>query len=721
MAKIEDDLTFLERAREQYTEWRAADDADRDMAEDDNRFAYADDKNLDQWDKAAKKLRKGKRPIIQWNRIPTYTQRIANDSRKNKPSIKISRGDEAATKETAEYLQGRIRHIEYESNVDTARDTAGKQQVTTGRAFMRVSTEWIPGTQKQRIEVDVVPNQFSVVWVGGDKYDKSDAEACFVINNLTKEAHTRLYGKEATEQALDFASGGGSIAAWVGVGKHRDMIQVADYWYKKYEKRVVAAQGRQFERTEDTPSIYSCVINGATILKPRKKWLGSTIPIIPVWGEEAIVDGFRRTFSLIRNAKTPQRDLNLAISTLAELVGQMPKAPYLVPAGGIAADHEQDWANANNNPVAYLLYQMYDDQGRQINKPERITQEPAIQACLEWINSCIDAIKSSMGIFDAAIGAKSNEQSGIAIERRKVQGEITNLHFPDNQARSNKYLGEILVELIMIMEREGSYPIRTVDGKTHIVPMGVEHPDWKTGEPVTHDLSSGQYGVYVSQGPSYDSQRQEIQERDRELIAAVPDLIWVFGDQMFAADDSPGSEERADRMKRAIQMKTPGLIQEKGGKPDPQAMQQKLQQVSQELDHTKAFALDLHQKLEGKQLELANAVKLKDMDLTFQREKLAVDNENAKLKVASVEGIEELTQQIAVLESHMDRAHELAKLYAAQVHAMETQQGQQAHEATEAEAQRQASAQSQEQAQDHASAEADANRQAAAEAQETTE
>lgn len=725
--KIDDLTEFLTTARDRFEFGRQADAVDREAAEDDNRFAYADDKNLDQWDKAAKKIRGKKRPILQWNRIPTYTQRIANDSRKNKPSIKISRGDEEATAHTAEYLQARIRHIEYECNIDTARDTAGKQQVTTGRAFMRVSTEWIEGTQKQRICVDPIPNQFSVVWdPGAVKYDHSDAGWCFVVTQLTREAHTEKYGKEATEAALDFAAGENG-QMWVNVGESGEMIQVADYWYKEWESRTVPAEGDQPARTERVQSIYSCAIDGAQILKPVEKWLGSNIGIIPQWGEEAIVDGQRRTFSLIRNVKTPQRDLNLAVSSLAEHVGQMPKTPYLVPEGGIAANREQDWQNALNTPLAYLYYQQYDpnDALRPLNKPERITHEPPIQACLEWMHECIDGIKSGMGIFDAALGAKSNEQSGVAIERRKVQGEITNLHFPDNAARSNKYLGEMLVELIIKLEKGGgSYPIRTEQGKTHIVPIGVEHPDWKTGEPVTHDLGTGKYGVTVSTGPSYDSQRQELQERDQNLITANPDLMWVFGDQMFANDDTPGAEERADRMKRAIQMKTPGLIEDKTQQPDPQALQQKVMQLGQQLQATEAFAKDLHQKLEGKQLELDNQVKLKTMDIAFSEKKLQVDDENAKLKIASVEGIAELQQQIAVLESRMDRAHEIAKLQHTQAgeaeaqaadhaHATETQQGQQEHESSESEAQRTAAAESQQQAQDHASQEADLTRQAA--------
>ncbi len=711
MAETESTEDFLSRAREEYDLDRQADQLDREAAEEDNLFAYADDKNLDQWDKRAKKVRGNKRPILQWNRIPVYTQRIANDSRKNKPAIRIAPGDEDATKHTAEYLQARIRHIEYESNVDTARDTVGKQQVVTGRGFMRVSTEWIPGTEKQRIVVDAIPNQFSVVWDRGSmKYDKTDADRCFVIQQLTKAQYLHKYGQECLDKALDFASDQPDNG-WVGVGKGGDGFQIADYWHKKY-KTVHLPSGR----IEKVATIYSCAIDGAQILIPQEVWTGSTIPIIPVWGEQAINDGIQRTFSLIRNAKTPQRDLNLAISTLAELVGQMPKSPYMIPEGAIAANRESDWANALNTPLAYLLYQQYnpDNPSQQYNKPERTNQEPAIQSTLEWINIAIDAIKSSMGIFDAALGQRSNEQSGVAIERRKVQGEITNLHFPDNQARSNKYLGEVLVELIMKMERKGSYPIRTEDGKTHLVPMGVEHNDWKTGAPVTHDLSTGQYGTTVSNGPSFDTARQEKHEQDIAVVQANPEMLYAIGGSMLRSDDSPGADERADAWEQYVTLKIPGMKFTKPGQapnqPDPKQMEQELQKMGQELQVTQKFAQDLHQKLEGKQMELAQQSEIEKMKIEFQYAQLKVTDENKKLEIASKESIEQLEHDIEILKAEHQRQHEAAMMAQQQAHAMDTQTGQQAHESGEAEAQRQAAADTQQKTQDFTAQQADEDR-----------
>jgi hypothetical protein len=708
---LTDTEEFLRLAREQYELDRQADADDRKDAEADNVFAHASDSDLAQWDKKAKAARK-KRPIIQWNRILNFVHQVTNDGRQNKPAIKINRGDEVSTAHTAEFFTARIRQIEYESNVDTAKDMARDQQVITGRGGLRVSTEWIPGTQKQRIRVDKIENQFSIVWDrSARKYDRSDADRCFLISMISRAEHIRRFGEKSVLASMDFVPQDSSLQNWCGIGKDGEEIQIAEYWCKEYKEQTVPAADGQQARTEKVPVIKQYIIDGAQILD-ETTWLGSTIPIIPYWGEESVVDGKRRTRSLHRDARDPQRSLNLAISNLFEQLGQQSKSPWMVPAGGIAANHENDWANVHVTPLGYLVYQQYDASGRALNQPTRNQWEPAIQALLETANFCIDGIKSAMGIFDASLGAQSNETAGIAIQRRQKQTQISNFHFPDNEARSNKYLGEVLVELIGKIDRPGSsVPIRTEDGKTHIVPIGQVHADWKTGEMVSHDLMSGQYGVTVSTGPGYQAARQEGYDRDAQLIQAQPELIWVIGDQLFANDDTPGAEERADRMKRAIQMRSPGLIEDKTQQgPDPQAVQQQMAQMQQKLQTTEAFAQSLHEQLQTKQLELQTQIRLKQMDLEFQREKLAKDDENKKLDIASKESIEQLQHDIAILMDERQKNHDAQQAELDRQHQMVTQQADQVHQADQ-----------QMQAQQHQAQQSDADRQAAAEQAETAQ
>ncbi len=668
---------FLKLARDRFDFGRTADADDRDEAETDNRFANASDKDLGQWDDTGKRQRKkAKRPILQWNRIPVYVQQVVNDGRQNKPSIRVAAGPDGDP-HTAEYIQARIRHIEYEANADTAKDTARDQQVTSGRGALRVSTEYIPGTFQQRIVLDRIENQFSVVWdPAAVQYDRSDADWCFLISLISQDAHKRKFGKDSLVNRLDFAEAMKLAPDWIGVGDSGEMIQIAEYFVKEYRPRMLCELGSTGlpvwkdeldpavyddlkakrlilrEREDQCATVWQYVINGAEVLS-KTQWIGSTIPIVPFWGREATVNGKRRTYSLTRNAQSPQKLLNVYVSNLAEMLGKMPKSNWKAPVGGIPANCEKDYANPAN-PAAILFYEMYDAAGRQLPPPEQLYQEPPIQALVIGINQCIDGIKAAMGIYDASLGAQSNETSGIAIQRRRQQSNVTNYHFPDNEARSNKYLGQILVEILPLIDKPGSVnPIRTEDGKTHLVPVGIEHKDWKTGKTVCHDLKKGQYGVTVSTGPSYQSQRQEAYDRDAALVQANPELMWAIGPQMFRADDTAGAEERADAIERYIKFKMPGLIPEKDqeGQQIPPQVQQQFVQLQQQLQQTQAFAQQLHEQLAMKKPELELQERLKQMDLDFQREKLAIETEAKMQAEALRHGI---TADIAGLRAELE-------------------------------------------------------------------
>ncbi len=689
-----------------------------------------------QWDPKAVKARIGaSRPVETWNRLPIYVAQVVNEGRQNKPAIKIAPMD-GGTKETADFFQGRIRHIEYESDADTARDTAREQQVTTGRGFVRVSTEYAPGATDQTLAVDPIPNQFSVVFdPAAVKYTRSDGEWCFVVSRISKEKHKRDYGEESVVNSLDFATDGNPAPEWIGVGEGGELIQVAEYWVKEFRDRVLCklqvpgggfAKAYEDElpaqhppivarRKEKCASVWQYIINGAEILE-ETEWIDYEIPIVPYWGREGTVDGRRRTFSLICNAIAPQRAVNLYVSNILEQIAQMPKTPWSVPVGGIPPNLEIDYENLNNSPKAYVFFNAYDEDGKPLPPPRREVTEPPIQALTIGLNQAIDAIKASMGIFDAALGARSNETSGIGIQRRQQQTSIINFHFPDNEQRSNKYLGSILCRCIKKLDRKGmTVPVRDEMGKTRLVPIGVPHPDPKTGQPITIDPSTGDYGVSVTSAKSYNSQREEAFERDTALVTADPELMWVIGDQMFALDDTAGSEDRADRMKRAIEMKTPGLIQEPGQQQQiPPQVQQKMMALQKELATTQQFAQSLHEQIETKkpelqnktqlaQLDAANKIELAKMDLDFKREQLATQSTLQEAVLGSKEAIAELQARLDVIDSERQRDHEMATLQATQDHQAGLQDSAQQHQAEQATQSQDAAAGSQASDQQHQS------------------
>ncbi len=732
---------FLDLARRRYQLGLDYDQIDRQAAEQDNVFANATDEGKEQWDQVPLRLRTTlNRPVMQWNRILTYVQQVVNDGRQNKPAIKISQGVNGTTA-TAEYFQDRIRQIEYDSNADIAYDTARDQQVTSGRGFIRVWADFVKGTFKQQLCIERIDNQFSVVFDPASiKYDRSDAEFCFVISQISKAEHARRYGPKSIVNRLDFTNmpGGQNPApGWIAVGDNNDLIQIAEYWVKEYRKdTLVLITAKEYpvwksdltddqykafkangqitkERVDDKCSIKRYVINGAEILE-EGDWIGSSIPIVPIWGREATVKGVRRTFSLIRMAKGPQKLVNLYVSNIAELIAQMPKVQWQAANGSIAENHMNDYRDSGFDPRAILFYNQYDpENGNPLNRPERPVSEPPIQALTIALQQAIDGIKAAMGIYDASLGARSNETSGVAIERRKKSAEIVNFHFSDNEARSRKRIGEILIEAISIIDQPGDQvTLRSEDGKTRIVPVGEKYADPKSGEEVVHDLSQGDYGVAISTGPTYDSQRQEIYERDLALIQANPELMFIFGDQMLASDDAPGSAERAERMKRAIEMRTPGLVQAPGQKQQiPPEVQQQIAGLTKEVADVHAFAQEQHRLATEKTGELE--VKKYTVDEQEKTKRMI-----AAANLGSAEARVELEASVELTSEERDRAHELEIQEREHAHAAEIGAANRQDAALESGADRQMAVQQSDADRAFTAEQSDADRQAARESQD---
>lgn len=705
--EIEDDLgddALIGLWREMFQLDLNADQNDREEAQRDNEFVNAGDIQKEQWDPQLKAQRiAANRPVLQTNLCTAFIQQIVNEGSRNSPAIGITQSDNG-TKENAEYFQHRIRQIEYESNAQTDWDRIRDQQVTCGRGAMRIVTKAIPGKDTkdaQRLSMQAIPNQFSVVWDrGADEYDCSDADHVWIVTRMTPAEHTRRFGAAATERAMDFTDGALS-GEWVSGGSDGSprgrLIQVAELIKKRYKMQVQIGPDEWLWEDQLPPrsvvpvetagkrkELYCIAIylfNGVEILPPPagpppdepearySKWLTLELPVVPIWGPESIVNGEKRRRSLIRPAKDAQRLVNFYDSSIAEMIGQMPKSPWWIEFGSIPKGHEQFLAEINSTPRAFMYYLGGAMQGgvwRQFNPPKREVAEPPIQAMTIAREQAVQAMKAAMGIFDAARGDRSNETSGVAIERRQAQSGIVNFHFPRNENRTRKRVGEILVSAIKVLDTKGGeYAVREIDGTTRMVPIGVEFEDPKTGKPITVDLK-GNYTLVVETTVNYETARREERAFLVEVIKAEPALFWILGDKIFYLSDVPGSQEMGDRVKAAINMKTPGLIadSEDGKAPIPPEVQQELMSLQRELMEAKAFAEEQLQKIatdEAKQaaetqrkvldIEAENARHADEMD--FKREELTVKTNTEMAKLGMQEAVAELKAQIDVINTQL--------------------------------------------------------------------
>ena len=624
---IKDVTAFLKTARDRFAAARSGDEIDRKEAEDCVKFAAGGD---GQWDTESLELRRPPnkerpaRPVVTWNVLRDPINHICNNGRQMKPSIKTSPMD-GGNKETSEYLQSRIRHFEYESDADIAYDTARYQQVISGRGWYRIRTDYKSyRSNEQTIIIDEIENQFSVMPdISAKRYDKSDADWYFIGSRVSKEWFESEYGKPALEHYTNFGNDDSVfLRDWRSTD---DMIPHYEYWVRTYtkenlytlttgttlleseladyglelrDKKIYQLQGGmevpiKTQRRTKVPTVTQYIIDGSAILDEHE-WLGTIIPFLPQFGEKIVVDGRRRNKGIVHDARDPQRIVNLTVSNIAELTSQINKTKATVAEGQLAG-HEDEWMP--NNDYLYRQYKRWDENGRDLGQPIYERDEPPIQALSMQLNQAIDGVKKATAIFSASQGDRSNETSGKAIDARKVESDIANFHFLDNEGRTRKLAGRIILELIAKLDGKEpkQVPIRGVDGKASLVWINKEHINDK-GEKVTIKPSEGEYDVEVSTGPSYTSQRQEAADTFSKIAENDKNFMPLAGDLFFRALDAPGADIIADRYEQAVIPQQFRKAKDGQERLPPKA-QAALAQAQQHLQAIDAYAKSLEQKL----------------------------------------------------------------------------------------------------------------------------
>lgn len=299
--------------------------------------------------------------------------------------------------------------------------------------------------------------------------------------------------------------------------------------------------------------------------------------------------------------------LNYWTSAIAENIALAPKAPYLATPTMVEG-FESQWNSMNSTPRPYLLYT--PDQTAPGGRPIREQGTMLEPALITERQQCIDDIKAATGIFDASLGARSNEQSGKAILARRQQGDNATFVFIDNLSKAVRYCGKVIVDALPhIVDTERVESLRMPSGETQEITLNWSVIDPTTGEPtVINDLTRGRWEVAVTVGPAYATQRMEIADSMMQFIQAMPQSGQFISDLVASAMDWPKADVIADRLKRTI---PPEIL---GPQDMPEDMQQQQQQAQQQPDPN------------------AQAAEVK-----LAQEQIKLEQEKVKLQISQVE------------------------------------------------------------------------------------
>ena len=355
------------------------------------------------------------------------------------------------------------------------------------------------------------------------------------------------------------------------------------------------ATGKKFKRrTVKKPKVMWAKISGVDVLEGPREFPCSYIPIIAVTGEEWHLGEETYRSSVIRFAKDPQRQFNYAASTDAEVTALQPKAPYMVTTTQIAG-LEDYWAEAGRANRPYLPYNPDPEAGM----PQRVQPPVASQALQIQMQMAAENIKRTTGIYDASLGARSNETSGRAILARKEESQNATSIYADNMVKAIRHTGTILVDMIpRIYDTQRMVRVLGEDGQEKMETIN-QLMMTAEGPMAVNDMSVGKYDVNVSVGPSYSAKREQTQAGLDSLLSNYPEARQVLGDLYVDSLEWEHADRAAERLRKML---PPGIAEESNEEMTPEQQQAKqmqaqqaqqqaaMQQEAQEIAKAKAIA-----------------------------------------------------------------------------------------------------------------------------------
>ena len=251
----------------------------------------------------------------------------------------------------------------------------------------------------------------------------------------------------------------------------------------------------------------------------------------------------------MRPARDSQMIYNYMQTAAVERVALAP-IPPVVAAEGQVDDYASEWVNGGNVKVA--RYKPVTVAGNLAPAPQRIQAPDVPTGFLAIAQRAEMDVQTTLGMYNASLGASSGEKSGRAIMARQREGDTATFHFIDNMARAIQSAGRILIEIIpSLYSTRRTIQILGDDERQRVervtaeagAPPSAEDPEGKI-----YNLAAGKYDVTVSVGPNYQTQRQQTVDAMTELFRANPAAAEVMGDMYVKNMDFPGSDKAAERI-----------------------------------------------------------------------------------------------------------------------------------------------------------------------------
>jgi portal protein len=619
--------------------------------------------NGEHWTDAMKQERQGL-PCLTFDRINPSIKQVVNDTKQSPLQPKVSPVGKGGDTYTAEVIEGLIRNIENDSNAIPSYNRAYEHCCQIGRGWIGVSKEYetedpdSPEAFQKKLVIRGFPNPFSVYPdPSADAPDLSDMRFAFVTEDLTREVYRELFPESRVVLSSQLEGTGDKPQnRWYPNGN----IRIAEYWrvWVKVERIALLEGGRvvpidhpaitqdgavpRAVRDIHQRKVKCYVINGEEILD-RWDWEGSSIPLVPVLGEEYILDDRRQYRGMIESAMDSNLMFDYLASKIAQGAALAPISQWMAAAGQIEG-YEYIWNDSNRKAYTVLPWKPISIGGQPVPPPIRITPDVNMGGLVQTLSVFDNTTKAALATYDPSLGVPEPGQSGRAIIARQREGDNAHYNYRDSLSTALRRVMKIILEEMPHVYNEAQIiTINDPDGSTRTIPVNqanlIEGTDriYRLGK----DHGVGRYDVVIGSGQNYATQRQFAFESFMQMLQAAPAIMAPCAGIALKNADIPGADKMAD------------IINARAGIPPdtsavPMAAQQMIQQLQQQLQLQGALLAKAQSEIERDRLKYASAENIVGMQ---EETKRAL----GLLKAGSEQAIAQLQEEMAMTRARMEQ------------------------------------------------------------------
>ncbi len=605
-----------------------------DKAEENVRFIYGDQYDQDDLNQKLE----DNRIAMTFNKLPQFINKVVGAQRSSVQTIKVSptglsigheepKFDTGGGKKSiplSSILTDLIRDIEYQSNAVSWYKMAFKQALEGGFGFLRVLTQYQDDGFDLDIRIKGIRDRWSVIVdPNAVESDLSDMNWCFINEKMSLAEFRKRY----PDKSYNSLPGANEVSTF---WSEQDTVTVSEYFRREaYTEEIVLMSDNksysydaikevmeemsenniiEVKRRKITKyKVIWCKISQSDILEKEIEFPTSTIPVVPVFGRENDLRGKRVYKGLIDDAIDAQIALNKMRSSAIERIDSSPLSPFIATDKSIEG-HEDMWRDANITRYSTLVYKKGEERPKRDYGATMPTAELQITGVLDG------DMKESIGIFNASLGAVSNEISGRAIEARQSEADVGTYEFLDNYKNSIRRVGILITEMIpTIYDTNRIVRLRGLDGNSDTIEINKVIEDAEGNNVVVNSLDHGKHTVVISTGASYETSKQKNADQILELMRINPQVAQVGSDLLVENLDFSDSNVLAERLEKMIPQEY--LSKEKReqlaeDRPKPQPTQEQIkfqadQQMKQMELEAKKFDLEAKIELEKIKYDIA--------------------------------------------------------------------------------------------------------------------